>query len=228
MKIIELGSAIRNHIIDGLGGETPNTSYSRDQLIDEAFIYRDRLIFELSMKGRHELSPFYQTLDAIPIMEADLSTNPIIKSGICRSYIRIPIPSVTYSNVSIEYIGPVSKAKSFKLYFDDRFNHHAFRLRTSKEPYAYVDLDSASDGLIDVMLFNLNKIKDLRYLTVREIISNPLSFQIADCCTLAEEDEFPAPLYVQDMIIDKIVQRYVTQYRQLHIPDFPNKQTDKT
>lgn len=226
MTIKELGSAIRNHIFDGLKGEIPTTSYSREQLIQEAFLYRNRIIMEFSMKGKYDLTPFYQTIDSIPIEELDLSTHKVIKSGICRSYIRIPSLAPTYNSLSLEYLGPVSKEKSFKIYYNTKFNHHKYRMRTSLKPYTYVDMESDQDGMIDALLFNLNDTKDLRYLTVRGVFANPLDIETFDCCTDVEDNEFPAPFYVQEMIIEKLTQRYVSQYRQMNIPIFPNKQND--
>ena len=226
MKVKEVGSTIRNHIGDGLSGEIPTTSYSREQLIDEAFLFRNRIIWEFSLKGKINLIPFYQTIDSIPIEEFDLSQHKIIKSGICRNYVDIPALAPTNNFMSIEYLGPVSKAKSFKLYYDTKFNDHSGRMRTARNPFSYIDMNPKSDGYIKAMLFNLDEVKNLRYVSVRGIWANPLKLKNFDCCEDIDEMEFPAPLAIQDMIIEKIVEKYVRQYRQMNIPDFPNKLTD--
>jgi len=226
MTVKELGSAIRNHIGDGLKGEIPTTSYSREQLIDEAFLFRNRLIYEFSKKSKDSLIPFYQTIDSIPIEEFDLSQHKIIKSGICRNFVSIPVLAPTNNFMSIEYLGPVSKAKSFKLYYDTKFNDHSGRLRTKRNPFSFIDMAPASDGYLKALLFNLDEIKNLRYVSVRGIWANPLKLKNFDCCEDIDDMEFPAPQAIQDMIIDKLVEKYVRQYRQMNIPDFPNKQND--
>jgi len=226
MIVKKLGSAIRNHIGDGLSGEIPDTSYSREQLIDEAFLYRNRLIYELSKTAGFDLTPFYQTLDSVPIEELDLSQHRIIKSGICRSYVKIPVLAPTFTSLSIEYIGPVSKSKSFKIYYDTKFNDHSGRMRTARKPFTYVDMNSGSKGYINSLLFNLDEIKNLRYLTVRGVWANPMLLKTFGCCEDMEDMEFPAPGYIQDMIIEKIVKDYVRQYRQMNIPEFPDRQID--
>lgn len=226
MTINELGSAIRNHVHDGLKGEIPTTSYSREQMIKEAFLYLNRVIMEFSMKGNYDLTPFFQTIDAIPIEELDMSKHVVIKSGICRNIIKIPVLSSTFTNISIEYIGPVSKDKSFSIYYDTKFSAHKFRLRTSKKPFVLIDMDADKDGFITIEIYNLSTHKDLRYLTVRGIFADPMALKVFDCCTDIEEEEFPAPAYVQEMIIEKLTQRYISQYRQMNIPLFANKQND--
>jgi len=226
MTVKEIGSAIRNNISDGLKGEIPTNSYSREQLIDQAFIYRNRIIMESSKNKNYNLTPFYQTVDAIPIAEFDLSKHKNIKSGISQSYIKIPILAPTFSDMSIEYIGPANMMKSFKIYYDTKFAAHSGRLRTAKNPFAYVDMGSAENGYINAILDNLDKVKNLRYLSARGIWANPLDLKNFDCCSDMEDKEFPAPLYIQDMIIEKLTERFIRYYRQMNIPEFPNTQTD--
>ena len=226
MTIEDLGSAIRNRINDGLKGTISDVSYSREQLIKEAFILREKLIYEHSMKGKFDFTLFYQTIDSIPIEEMDLSTNAVIKSGICRNYITFPRIVPTFGKISIEYLGPVSKDKSYIIYYDTKFNHHKYRLRTSRNPYTYIDLDANNSGNVNAYLFNIGSFKAQRYLTVRGIFANPMDLSNFDCCTDIEQDEFPAPGWMQDTIMDRLVAKYVNDYRKLNIPDFPNTKTD--
>jgi len=214
---------------DGLKGEIKNTSYSVSQLISEAFLLRSRLIYEESKKGKKDFTAFYQTFDSIPIKEIDISVNSDIKSGICTSYIEFPSIASTLSEIAIEYIGLNNKdidAKTFSLYYDDRFKTHQNKLRVSKKTFVYVDTDVDTNGLIKAFLYNINKYKDEKYLSVRGIFDNPMVFLGNDCCVDLLKEEFPAPGWMQDVIIERLSMVMVEQYRKMNIPEFSNKQTD--
>jgi len=225
----ELVSSIRNHINDGLKGAIPDVSYSARQLRDEAFLMRNRLIFETNAKIKLDINFFFNTIDSIPIEEMDMSTSPIIKSGICRSYIKIPKLFFISRVNPVEYIGigPVSKNKSFTIYLDYSYKTHGSRFLTSRKPYVFIDTSITTKNYIIAYLFNIDRFKDLRYLSVRAIFENPFSISNdEDCCTDMEDVEFPAPGWMQDMIIEKLSWQYVNQYRKLNIPDYTITNTD--
>lgn len=232
MTTEELGSAIRNGIYDSLKGAIADTSYSESQLIDEAFILRSTFLAKNAekIKKEYSLKPFYQTIDSIPIHEMDISTNTVIKSGICISYIKFPSIAPMFLDLGLEYIGMNNKdiqAKSFTVYYDDRHASHPFLAsRIRKDPYVFVDMDSDANGLVTGFLYNMGKYKDKKYLTVRGIFDNPLKIDMEDCCTEILKDEFPAPLEMQGLIIQTLVNRYIELYRKANIPDFPNTLTD--
>jgi len=230
MTINEFGSAARNHIHDGLKGAISNISYSKEQLIDEAFQVRNALIMKYSMQGKFDFSSMYMTFDSIPINEIDMSNSMTqIRSGICRSYILLPKPSVTFNKVAIEYIGDVTKGNSFKIYNNANWKSHQYKFRINKNPFVYLDTSIRSDGRIMAYLYNMNEIKDQRYMTVKMIPENPISFiEDLDCCTDVYDTEFPAPDWLQKEVLDIVVNTYVTQYRKMNIPDLAlaNKQRD--
>lgn len=228
MTIKEFGSTVRNHINDGLKGTIPDTSYSPDQLINEGFLWRNRLMYEMSTQVKIDIKFFYNTIDSVPIEEMDLSLNPVIKSGMCRSYVKIPRIFTVHNVDPIEFlsIGPVSKEKSFKIYYDKKFKHHDYRFMTSKSPYAFVDTSITSKNYIYAYLFNISKFKDIRYLTIRALFENPSKLPNDDCCLELENQEFPAPGWMQEMIIEKLTYQYINQYRNMNIPNFNIQNTD--
>ena len=229
MTVEELGGTIRNRMHDGLKGEIKNVSYSVSQLISEAFLLRSRLIYEESKKGKRDFTAFYQTFDSIPVHEMDISTHSSIKSGICVSYIKFPGIATLLEDMAIEYIGMNNKdidAKTFTIYYDDRFKTHQKKLRVSKNPFVYVDTDVDKEGFLKGYLYNVGKYKDKQYLTVRGIFDNPMVFMNMECCTEFLKDEFPAPGWMQDIIIERLSMSMVEQYRKMNIPEMSNKQTD--
>lgn len=229
MTVNDLGSTIRNRMHDGLKGEIKNVSYSTSQLISEAFLLRSRLIYEESKKGKIDLTPFYQTFDSIPGKEMDISTHPSIKSGICTTYIEFPSVASVLNNLAVEYIGMNNKdidAKSFTIYTDDRFKTHQNKLRIAEKPFTYLDASVNSEGFIKSFLFNIGPYKDKQYFTVRIIADNPMVFLGMDCCTDFLNEEFPAPGWMQDIIIERLSMVMADQYRKMNIPEMSNKQVD--
>lgn len=224
----QLISAIRNHINDGLKGAIPDTSYSLGQLRDEAYQMRNRLMFEMSSKVKLDIKFFFNTIDSIPIEEMDLSTDVVIKSGICRSYIKIP--RIFFVNIvdPVEFIGigPVSKNKSFKIYYDYKYKTHSTRFLTNKRPFVFVDTSITTKKYITAYLYNIDRYKDIRYLSVRALFENPYDIASKDCCINIDNMEFPAPGWMQNMIIEKLSWSYVNQYRKLNIPDYSITNTD--
>jgi hypothetical protein len=213
-----------------LKGAISNISYSKEQLIDEAFQVRNSLIMKYSMQGKFDLDSLYQTFDSLPIHEIDLSNNHTeIRSGLCRNYILLPKPSVTFDKVAIEYIGDVTKGNAFKVYYNANFKTHQHKFKISRKPYVYLDTSIRPDGRVIAYVYNIGEIKDFRYMTVKMIAENPTEFMsTVDCCTDAMDMEFPAPGWMQKEILDAVVNTYVTQYRRMNIPDISlsNKQRD--
>jgi len=231
MTINGLADAVRNNVVDGLKGLVADFSYSRAQLIAESFLVRSRLLDERATKSKKSLTAFYQTIDSIPIHEIDISNQQtVIRSGICTSYIEFPKIASIFGDISLEYIGMNNKdkeAKSFMIYYDDTHSTHDYNMsRIRKRPYVYVDIDADSNGMIKGYLYNLGKFKDRQYLTVKGIFDDPSILIGNDCCEDIFDDEFPAPNEMQDIILRKMVDYYVTYYRKLNIPDFPNTLTD--
>ncbi len=230
MTVEELGSAARSGINDALKGEINDVSYNIDQLIDEAFLLRSKLIGEDSEKNKKNFKNYYQTLDSIPVHEMDISTRTEVKSGICVSYIKFPGIAPMFLDMGLEYVGMNNKdvaAKSFTIYYDDSHSQHVYRVgRTKNYPYVYVDLDVDRDGMVTCYLYNMGKFKDKKFLTVRAIFDNPRNVGDDDCCIDMLKDEFPAPGRMQVLIIEMLVNKYIALYRKANIPDFANTLTD--
>ena len=77
---------------------------------------------------------------------------------------------------------------------------------------------------MDAYLFNLGP-NGLRFLSIRAIFDDPVKILDSDGL-FGVDEEFPAPSAVQEMIIDKITQKYIQYYKNLNHPYQPNTQTD--
>lgn len=224
MTINEIASAIRNNLGNGLK-ETPNHSYSIEQLREEVSNERNLIILEQSKKRMFNMQYFVQKMDNI---ELEMSTFP--NGGYSASFgsvpmIRIPKLAMTVNGTAIEYIGPSDMAKTFKVYTDHSFNTHKYSRVISKLPYVYVDLAHEADGYIPVYFFNLNN-TGLKYVSVRAVFADCVGILDLDGL-FGEDEEFPAPASVQEQIIDRITNKWVRWYKQLNHPTETNTQTDK-
>jgi hypothetical protein len=224
MTLEEMASAIRNHIGDGLK-EVDDFSYSIQQIKDEIGTMRNRLIYDLSKAGKLDPTQFSQKIDG-ESMKIEYKPFPInsthpVKRVPC---IRIPRPAMTADNSSIIYIGPADLSMDFVRYFDASFNEHKYNRVISGRPYCFIDMGSTLDGKVEVYLFGLDG-SLLSNMAVRMIIGDVVGALESDG-VFGDDEEFPAPPAIQDMIIDNISKRYVYYYRQLNQPNEPNTNTD--
>lgn len=224
MTINEIASAIRNNLGNGLK-EVPNHAYSIEQLREEVSNERNLIILEESKKGTLNTRYFTQKYDNL---ELNLATFPYEGYSATHGpvpHIRIPKLAMVQNGSAFEYIGPPDMNKNFKVYTDFTFANHKYSRVIGKLPYVYVDLAHNADGYNNVYFFNLNN-TGLKYISVRAIFSDPVRILDEDGY-FGEDEEFPAPSSVQEMIIDRITNKWVKWYKQLNHPYQPNTQTDK-
>lgn len=231
MTLNELSSAIRTSISDGLSGNITNAAYSLELIEDEIDLTRASIVEALRKTNKEvDKSLLMQTLDRLCIECRDIGNNGI-NGGECLSRVNtgnnimsVKIPAIVGKNAN--YIGTVDKMNAFKIYFDtEDLVNHKYRFKTNKAPFVWVDLASRdSAGMLTVYFFNLGKYNPLKYVSVRGVFENPYS-----ALTLNPdygEIEYPAPLHIQDMIIDRIVNKYINYYRKLNILPLSNTQSD--
>lgn len=223
MTLQEMASAIRNNVSGGLR-EVYNHSYSIPQLEDEIVQTRAQIVLENSEAGVLTPDYFMQRQDNLAL---DLVRFPY--GGYSNSpdrvlHVKIPRLAMTADNSSLSYFGPPDFSVDFKKYFDSTFNTHRYSRVINKRPYIFVDLAVDDDGNHDVYLFNVEG-NDLKKISIRGIFANPTAI-MTDQGLFSEDQEFPAPPAIQEMIIDRLVGKYVEYYRKQNMGYQPNTQTD--
>lgn len=224
MTLQEIASAIRNNVGGGLR-EVYNHAYSIKQIEDEINNTRNLLIMESSTQGGTlNLEYFMQKMDNLKL---DLVRFPY--EGYSNSPDRIPhvkIPKLvsTPNNTSLTYFGPPDFSLDFTKYYDSSFNTHRYNRVIGKRPFIFIDLAIDAESNHDVYLFNAEG-NNLKEVSVRGMFSDPIALLTMQGI-FAEDVEFPAPLEIQEMIIDRITAKYVEYYRKMNQGYQPNTETD--
>jgi hypothetical protein len=226
MTVNEISSTIINNVSDALSGAILNRAISTGQIEAEIDLLREKLAFEQIRTGKIDLKYFMQSLNSLPIICRDFTREcGAIKSGESIPSIRIPKLMALQNNTQLEYVGLVNKQKRFIVYYDiDDISNHKFRLKTSHSPFVWVDLTPDNEDMIMLYFFNLGKYGVLKYVDVRGSFAKPTLLFPLD--PESSEKEYPAPGYIQEMIISTLSERYIRYYRQLNIPTLPNQQQD--
>jgi len=221
----EISSAIRNNIKDGLSGIVTSSAISYKQIEAEIDLVRAKLFFEQEKAGKLEVRNFIQNVPNLHLTCRDLAQDCNISSGEALPSVKIPKIMHTQTNNSLAFVGFANKSRSFIVYYDtDDIVNHKYRLKTSKAPFCWVDLAPDNEDMITLYFFNMGEFDPLKYVTIRGAFESP--YKVAPLDPLFDEKEYPAPAYIQEMIISTLTERYLRYYRQLNITNVPNTGTD--
>lgn len=223
MTLEQLASAVRTHVGNGLK-EVTNYNYSLEQIKKDIGLARASLILKDSKKGLLKPEHFVQKFENIDLTLTDFPYTAITNSPNKVWYAQMPRLAMTEGNQSLQYLGPTDFSKDFKRYYDFSYHAHKYKRVTSRAPYVFVDLAHDYEGHTDLYFFNLDG-SGLRKISARAIVADPVALMEADGI-FGEEEEFPAPQAIQDMIIDALTRKYITYYRQMNHNSEPNTQTD--
>jgi hypothetical protein len=223
----EIASSIRNRVADGLSGNIADQAFSVEQLKDEIDLVRADLAHKYITNFKLDHKYLVQEIDILPIICRNLSEDCQIKEP-CGDLPSIKIPKImpTFGDKSIEYLGLVNMQESFMVYFDpEDIKNHRVKIKTRHRPFAWVDLAPDNFDMQTIYFFNLGKYNSLKFVKLRAIFEHPGKVNIDKPAPF--DIEYPAPLYMQNMIIDTLTEKYVHYYRKLNIPSLPNQQTDQ-
>jgi hypothetical protein len=226
MTLNEISSTIENNISDALSGAIANRATSTEQLEAEVDLLREKLVFEQLKAGKIDLKYFLQNIDSIKLECRDFVKDcGAWKSGDSLPSIKIPKLLATANDSQIEYIGIANMHRGFKVYYDvEDIRMHKYRLKTANSPFAWVDMTPDGDDMVTIYFFNFNKYDGMKFVSIRAAFASPLNVKPLD--PLLREKEYPAPGFMQEMIISTLTERYIRYYRQLNVPAQPNTQTD--
>jgi hypothetical protein len=224
MTLNEMASAIRSNIGSGLK-EVSNFAYPIDQIKDECGNVRNAILLEDTQGIVLNPEFFAQRIDNIDIDLVRFPFGGYSNSPGLVPHIKIPRIAMTRDNSAILFLGPPDQSIFFKVYYDYMHHNHKFSRVVGRRPYAYADLAHDSDGLIDIYLFNLGP-TGLKKISTRAIFADPVGILESDGL-FGEDEEFPAPSAIQEMIIDRVSAKYIQYYKQLNHPYQANTQTDQ-
>ncbi len=223
MTLDEIAGSIRNNIGNGLK-EVTNYDYSLEQIKKEISLVRASIVLKESKNGILNPEHFIQRFDNLDLTLTNFPYTAITNSPEKVWYTQIPRLAMTVDNSSLTFVGPTDFSQDFKKYYDRAYKSHRYNRITSMYPFVYVDLSHDYNNHTDLYFFNLDG-SGLKKVSVRGIAADPVAVLEADGI-FGEDEEFPAPQAVQDVIIETITRKYILYYRQLNHPTQPNTQTD--
>ena len=228
MTLDQIVAAIQNNVGVGLK-EVWNYPYSVEQLWDEISNLRSQIIYDLSKKGKLNPADFAQTpQDNLNLKPSPYPDTAVPEVGSPTMRTTMPkLAQVRSGSNNIVYLGPTDMSLNITVYENpDKANSHKYSRAIKNRPYAVIGASQNGLGDVPVYLFNLGP-APFKYVTVRAVFDDPVKVMEENDGVYAGEQEFPAPLGVQEMIIDSLSDKYITYYRKLAHPNEPNDQTDK-
>ena len=224
MTHLEIASAIRNRIADGLDGNLNNQALSVEQLLEEIDLQRADFVHKYAMSQKLDTKYLMQKLEGLTITCENISDDCLIRDcGENVPTVFIPKLLPVFGDTAIEYIGLTNMQESFAVYFHpDDVRNHRVRMKTRHRPFVWVDTAPNEDESLSLRFFNWDSYDPLKYVTVRGIFEHPLRVKPGQ-----QDTEYPAPLHMQNAIIDVLAEKYVRFFRQLNIPPVPNTQSDQ-
>lgn len=219
MTLDEMINAVEIQVSDGLKGVS--LSYPASKIEKDIANYYSVLLKQYSAQGVIKPEEVSQRIDCLDLDCKDLhkcciETHPGATSGTNALHFTIPRLAFLTGLEPISYLGTIDRIQPFKIYYDNSHIYNKYKKHTSKRPYIWIDLSINAEGKHDGYLFNN---KRLKALSITAVFSDPQQAYEYSCCT--SQEEFPAPQFMQDEIINKITARYVYYHRQLENPQMP-------
>ena len=225
MTIDQMISLIMSHIGSGRK-EVGNYPYPLEGIKAEMSTMRSDLVNQLAQQGALNRQAFAQRLDNLPLEYDKFPISSLPEAEHPAFNITIPKLAMTTDNSAIVYLGPPDMSLNIKTYYTvDGLKTHQYSRVIKNRPYAFVDQAQDYEGDIKVYFFNLGP-TPFRLASIHAIFDDPIGV-IEDDGFYVDDEEFPAPLSVQQMIIDALVDKYRALYRQYGGQNEPNDQTDK-
>ena len=224
MTLEDMTSAIRTNVGTGLK-EVSNYPFSLEQIKDEISNMRSSIIYQLSSRGQLNPSYFSQSRKNIELSVSTFPEEGVLESSDAVFFAKIPKLAMTKDNSSVLYLGPTDMSLNLKTYYSfNALKTHQYSRVIKNRPYAFIDLSQDDNGFVPVYITNIGPFI-FKNITIRAIFDDPVKILQEDGY-FVDTEEFPAPLTVQEMIVDSISKKYITYYRSLSTPNKPNDQTD--
>lgn len=222
----EIASAIRNRVADGLSGNLSNQAFSVEQLLEEIDLQRADFAHKYAQTNKLDPKYLVQEIDTQEIVCRNLSDDCFIQSpGDDIPSIKIPKVLPLLGDNAIEWVGLHNMQENFDVYFHpEQIKDHKVRIKTRHRPFVWADTAPDSNDMMTLWFFNLGKFNPLKFVKVRAVFEHPTRVAINNPLVL--DMEYPAPLHMQNAIIDALTEKYVRYFRQLNTPNVPNTQSD--
>lgn len=222
MLISRISSAVFNSVVAGLSGFTATINIPLEQLQDEVCETKLNIIYQYYLKNLLPKRDLYATLGCIDVDCKSLSkccSALDIEKPI--AHFEIPPIITSIGEEAIDFIGSIDKRIKFKVYLNNNFRFHKFKMRRKNKPYVYIDTSINENGMMDGYIFNAPL---LEKITVIAMFADDRKLENFDCCTINSADVMTA---IDSEVKDKMINKYLKYFRQYLQQPTQNDQTPK-
>jgi hypothetical protein len=224
-----MSSAVRNNVADGLSGNISDQAFSLEQLNDQ--IDLARADFAHKYAATTKLDPTYMVQsprELFKITCKNMSPDCGIE-GWGENIASITVPKIMplFEDQAIQYLGLNNMQEAFRVYMHpEDIRNHKLKMRTRNLPYAWLDTAANTEDKHTIWFFNMGSYNSLQFLKLRAVFEQPSKINANMPNYL--DMEYPAPLHMQNAIVDALTEKYIRYYRQLNVPiqSTTNTQTD--
>lgn len=211
--------AVKNNLEAGLK-TTANYTFSLEQLEEIIIAERNFLIKQMELQGM--AVDYTEMLQEINCIELDCESLDLCCDHKTRNttlHFKLPKYNV------VDYIGLTNQDFPFKVYNNIGSKYNKYRVSSlAKRPYVQI---RNFGGQVHGFLFNAPT-PNLKYISARLVLDNPLSVNEYSCCVLdRENDRFPIPDHMVTQIIDGITQKWANYMYKFTGINFANIQNAK-
>lgn len=209
ISLNSIADIVINNVYAGLKAPS-NYSLSRDQVIDEISLLRNRIANDLALKGGLNTQGLYQTIECLEFTCKDISECCTYESGIQVLHAKIPrllaLPNIN----PVRYVGAIAKGlggvRQFKVVTGNSYIYSKYDIVTSAAPTAWFD-DNSNLWIINPPT------KAMKVGALTALFENPKELDQYACCTIDNDSPYPVPGYMVDMITGKLINDYLRYYR---------------
>jgi len=224
LSLNSIADIIINSVYSG-GKGIANISLSKDQVKDEINLARNRFILQLHGQYQLDQEGLFQDITCLKAVKKDIrKVCPIdLKAEEEHKVLCVTIPKLLHIPRlnPIKYLGNSNRQVEWKYFWGNDFIYRDTDKYAKNSPVAWVNGN-------DIWLFKPPQFIK-KQITIQAIFENPRDLSAFNCCEASDNDPYPVPPTIVDMITGKLINDYLRYYRlQNPQPNTGNEFTDAT
>lgn len=208
LSLNAIADIIINSVYSGTKG-VANISLSKDQVKDEINLARNRMILDLHRKYALETEGLYQDITCLKATKKDIRQACPVDDTAQKEHkvLAVEIPRLLHipRMNPIKYLGNSNRQVEWKYFWGNDFIYRQYDKYAKNAPVAWVN--NTTIWLINPPDFLKKQI------TIQAIFENPRDLVEYNCCKASDNDPYPVPPTIVDMITGKLINDYLRYYR---------------
>ena len=208
LSLNAIADIVINSVYSGGKGIT-NISLSKDQVKDEINLARNRFILQLHSQYQLDTEGLHQDITCLKATKKDIRQACPIDLGAEEEHkiLCVTVPKLLHipRMNPIKYLGNVNRQVQWKFFWGNDFIYRQYDKYAKNDPVAWVNGQ-------DIWLFNA-PLFIKKQITLQAIFESPRDLSAYNCCKASDNDPYPVPPTIVDMITGKMINDYLRYYR---------------